>query len=410
MYDRNIVKLNIKTSIYLFSLILWPLAIFGQSAIPKKPFSVTFFSNKELIEKNKALSDFNMAKDTTQCRGAYMPKGGGPWDCSPFNKIIKCTRNFKCLRLNAGFNRITESKRTFQILNKYPKEKDNSYRLEKPQIHLPSFESNFVARKKIQQQQQQKKIEEKEIVVENPPDRNLKDHLPEVTPDNSGVDQDLLQFIKTEGLSFSDIDNQKDVRALLEQEIVTESIVLSEFDPLTDEDVKWSLNTNVSSDGSTKTYKLKRMNNDKLLFEGQWSPFQMALSVVQISSSQGESLLTYDAAWTPIYHYSLSWNFKGNFGGHFLTINDGVNDNSFVVYEAVAMIQYLSKTLYYEGGLGYQLWQNDAADKFLTTHLGAGFIFHSPIFKFMDRAFINYSMVNNSDANKEIKLGVGFRY
>ena len=111
-----------------------------------------------------------------------------------------------------------------------------------------------------------------------------------------------------------------------------------------------------------------------------------------------------------MYLWSEKWNFKGLLGGHLTNEVEGSVENSFVIYEAAIMAQYKKNQWYYEAGFGWQLWQNTTANKYLLTTLGVGYKLERPIFKFVDRFFLNYTLVSNDESNKEFKLGVGFRY
>lgn len=92
---------------FIISGVIYSVNSFSQS----KTFSVLVDSPAYRQHDLTILADYEMSRDTTFCRGVYMPRPTNSWKC--LNKKKKyCTREYSCQLTNKIWNRKTEYRKT----------------------------------------------------------------------------------------------------------------------------------------------------------------------------------------------------------------------------------------------------------------------------------------------------------
>ncbi|MFZ9000626.1 MAG: hypothetical protein ACO20H_04950 [Bacteriovoracaceae bacterium] len=381
--------------------------------ISKKPFEVKVFAPSDARGYAQALTEYRMAHETGQCRGAFIATPSKAWDCkaTPRNpNRVGCSRMYKCSRISKKINRSTLIASTRNKMKRFKtKVAEDEIKIIMPPKKALALESGDMARKREQLklwkiQLAQKEKEEKQRQARLSKLKDVLPNEPEVSDDN-----EIMEFLKSEGLSPDDIRDEEDIKAFLKREKVSDDVVYRDYDPFTDEDVKWVLQTTIEPDGMTKVYKLRRLtsSDDRFIREFQW--FRASASMVEVSS-EGDSLRTTNVSWTPYYLFNERWTLRGNAGIHFIKEAEGSTENSFSLLELGVYAQYNPNRLYYEFGAGFQVWNNQTGDRHLYTAFGLGYVFDIPLFRYIDRVFTNYTLVSNPESNREFKLGVGFAF
>ncbi len=398
----------------IISLIFVSFNVFSfPRGIPEKPFEVKVYAPKIHRGYAQAKAEYQMAMDVNQCRGPFVAKPIAAWNCvnTPRNPSrIQCSRKYQCTRITKKLNRITMITSTREKMGRFKtKVQDDDLKIIIPINKQPSFDVGEMAQKRKQLLEWKKQLAEREKEERERKARlaRLKDILPnepEVSSNN-----EILEFLKSEGLSPDDIRDDEDIKAFLKREKISDDVVYRDYDPFTEEDVKWVLQTTIEPDGMTKIYKLRRLtsSDDRFISEFQW--FRATASMVEVAS-EDDSLRTTNISWTPLYLLNDRWTIRGNAGMHFIKEVQGSTENSFSLLELGAYAQYNPEKLYYEFGGGYQVWNNDEGDRFIFTTIGLGYVFEIPLFRYIDRVFTNYTFVGNPDSNREFKLGVGFAF
>ncbi len=401
-----------KYTIFLTFFISSTLFAFPRG-IPKKPFEVKVFTPKNGQGYSQALTEYRMAFETSHCRGAFVPVPKEGWNCkeTPRNpNRLGCTRIYHCARASKKRSRsflISTAKNKMKRFKVKVPEEDIKIII--PQKESPSFETGEMAMKRKQLeswkvQLAQKEKEEKQRLARLSRLKDILPNEPEMREDN-----EILEFLKSEGLSPDDIRDEEDIKAFLKREKISDDVVYRDYDPFTEEDIKWVLQTTIEPDGMTKVYKLRRLtsSDDRFIREIQW--FRGSASMVEVSS-EGDSLRTTNVSWTPYYLINEKWSLRGNVGIHFIKEAEGSTENSFSLLEIGAYAQFNPERLYYEFGAGFQVWNNQSGDRHLYTTFGLGYVFEIPLFRYIDRVFANYTLVSNPESNREFKLGVGFAF
>ncbi|MBT3586446.1 MAG: hypothetical protein HN509_16175, partial [Halobacteriovoraceae bacterium] len=168
-----------------------------------------------------------------------------------------------------------------------------------------------------------------------------------------------------------------------------------------------------STDGKKEIYKVRKRDLGK---REKNPPLRLAAfsgALITVSDSNDNSLSTIDVAWIPRYQFgeTQKWEARLNFGVHSFEIKSAAVNESFLIYDIGAYLAYrIYQGLYFSLGFGVQQWQNTAGESYGTNSIGVGYQFDTYKLKVIDRLWLDYTAVGNTEENKEIKFALGLSF
>ena len=189
----------------LFSLLICLILGWDTSfaVINPGPHTLTVFCTQSNMKFAINKAEFQLALDTGQCRGEFIPSLESDWKCQKNKRNgsqLRCKNTFTCKRGYKKFNRVTEITSKRQKLKSTPSAPEDSYKIIFPKIIRPTFDTGKNAllkkRKKEWEMAQKEKMLRAEKRMKN--FRNVRDVLPDQKDDDDGSN-DLAEFLKSEG-------------------------------------------------------------------------------------------------------------------------------------------------------------------------------------------------------------------
>lgn len=378
-----------------------PLAATGNES-----FRVSIEARKNTIQSYQKRAELKLARSTDFCRGFYLPKKIGSWQCKPVGAgKLKCVSKFKCGLVNKIFSRITESRRIRSELKKLPRDNRSfAMSVSKKPLRNPSKyryvkeikrkrQAAFNSQKaKIKRRIKQRTQRIKREMTEYDEFSKLEKELAiERSRTNPSMRKKSVDRFSSNGL-------EEDRRQIKES--------IEDIPPFRMERIK----SNTSNEEIIKISK----GTKEVPIDRKFQLFAFSGAMTQVQDDNENTIATIDFAWTPRWQFSRKWAARGRVGGHFISEEpiDGFDSETFLVYDLAAEAEYslFDGGFYLSAGLGIQSWTSDAGGAFSTVSLGAGYLFEFNKLKVFDRLFVNYTTVGNEAANKELKVGFGVSF
>ena len=390
-----------------FVLLFLTLSSFGAGK-GNESFTVKITANKNYSNIFQKRAELKLARSTDFCRGFYMPRKVGSWQCKGIDsKNSKCVAKYKCSLINRSFSRVTESRRlrgelgklprvsrSFQmVVSKKPLRNPSKYRhvkaVEKRRTKLLAEQKSY-----LQERIRKRTKKIKEQVTEYDEFAQLEKELAIETKAFSPNDR----LAKVDELSSNTLDEDRKQLANNQEEVA----------PFRMERMK-------SNTGNEEIIRIKKLDPEEELPEDRkFQILSFAGAMTKISDANASSVATADIAWTPRWNFSPKWGLRGRLGGHFISseIVDGEDPETFLVYDLGAGLEWhpWAGGLFLSGGLGIQSWTSTTGGAFSTVSLGGGYLFDFNKVKIVDRLFLSYTSVGNEVANKELKVGIGVSF
>lgn len=398
------------------------------------PFNVTIEGFAKDIQQIKLKADYKVTKSTSYCRGIRMPALKGNWVCDVAGPgVNRCVRAYQCQLVRKDFNVSTETARIVAELKKLPKVKTkfsidfqdqpqnklkktvvnkitNPNDLGDPsglrlsQAEIEALRQNRIDQEKLQQAKEQ--VREQELAQQAQASRaKIQKQLIEKSGQEKA--KKFKPIKETEG-KLAKKAPQSDQEEL--EDLYSEIYVADKEAPNSD----WKLEKSRTTDGDTFYYKLgeKKVSKDKVI--GPLKLKSFTGSMIQSSDSDGNSLATFEVAWTPEYTFKGKWGARGLIGGHMFKTTNVVDANdqgeSFLVFDLAALATYEMGRVYAEAGLGLQKWNDTAGEMYTALHLGLGYRFRNYQLVFVDRIFVNYTKIDNLTSNTDLRIGLGISF
>ncbi len=424
-------RLSALISIGLMSLLVCSPVLARQS---REPFKVNVEGFAKDINQVKLKAEYEVTKSTSYCRGIMMPVPKTNWVCLTVGPgVNRCERSYQCQLVTKERSVQSETAKIVATLKSLPKV-TTKYKIDFENKPKNKLKKNVVSK------------------ITNPNDLGDPSGL-RLSPAeiealrNNQIDQEKLRFAQEEVRRQERIESlarakDKEVKELQKKSgqasakkfipIKENSGKLTKKAPTTEEEEledlyseiyvadkeaptsDWKLEKSRSTDGDTFYYKLgeKKVSKDKVV--GPLKLKSFAGSMIQSSDSDGNSLATFEAAWTPEYSFMNKWGVRGLLGAHFFKTTNVVDANdegeSFLVMDIAALATYEMGRVYAEGGLGFQKWNDTVGETYMALHLGIGYRFRDYQLVFVDRVFINYTKIDNLTSNTDLRFGLGISF
>ena len=394
----------------------------------RDPFVVTIEGFTKDLTKIKLSAEYKAAKSTSYCRGISMAAPAGEWSCEVVGTgVSRCERSYQCKLVTRDNNVSTETARIVAELKKGPK-LASKYKVEFSDKPKNKLNKSLVSRitnpndlgdpsgLKLSPQEiealRQNRIDKEKLryvqeQVRN--DNKLAENEAELARRRSGQSaaQKFVPIKETSG-------KLKKQKPKTEQEEL-EDLYSEEFmaDKKT-EPTDWKLEKTRTTDGDTLYYKLgeKKVSKEKVVPPLKLMSFTGAM--LQSSDDEGNSLATFELAWTPEYSFKNKWGVRGLLGAHFFKTTNIVNANdegeSFLVFDIAALATYEMGRMYAEAGVGIQKWNDQVGESFTALHLGLGYRFKNYQLLLVDRIFISYTRVSTLTSNTDLRFGLGISF
>lgn len=423
-----------RKSALIFVGLLFSASLMARQA--RGPFKVSIEGFTKDIEQIKLKAEYQVAKDTSYCRGIRMAAPAGNWVCQNVGPgVSQCVRSFQCQLVTKDFNVPSETARILAALKSYPKvttkysidyanrpknklKKSVVSKITNPNdlgdpsglrlspAEIEALRTDRLDQEKLRLAQEELKQQEREREFERQKERaEEQKRLTEKSGQSKAAKFTPIKESKGKLTAAKTMTDQEEL-----EDLYSEIYVADKEAPNSD----WKLEKSRSTDGDTFYYKLgeKKVSPEKVVGPMKLKSFSGAM--IQSSDSDGNSLATFELGWTPEYSFKNKWGARGLLGAHFFKTTNVVAANdegeSFLVIDIAALATYEMGRVYAEAGLGLQKWNDTVGDTYTALHLGIGYRFRNYQLVFVDRVFINYTKVDNLTSNTDLRFGLGISF
>lgn len=421
-----------KLSHFLVFILCMNISTISWARMRTEPFVLKIQGFTKDIKMIKLKAEYEMAKNTSYCRGISMPGAMGDWNCSDIGAGVQsCERSYQCKMVTRDFNVGSQTAQLVAQMKGVPKI-SGKFKIElvgKPQNKLKREVVSKITKPRDLGDPTGLRLSTAEIEALR--DNRLNTDALEMVQDELR-EQKARQEAQAEATAQL-APTQKSPPAAKKFVPIKESERgLEKKAPQTDEEeladlfaeeqvdnkkttpTDWKLETGRSTDGDTLYYKLgeKKVSKEKVL--PPLKLFSFTAAMLQSSDSDGNSLATFEGAWTPEYSFKNKWGMRALVGAHFFKTTNVVSANdegeNFLVFDLAVLGTYEMGRLYAEAGLGIQKWMDTLGESYSTIHLGVGYRFKNYQLMVVDRIFINYSKVSTETDNSDLRFGVGMSF
>ena len=386
--------------IHRLFFILFPILLsFKVQASGNEPFKVKIQAKTAFIETYQKRAEYKMAKSIDFCRGFYIPVPANSWSCRPIgNQKSECQVQYRCRLGHKNLSRLTETRRIKGELNKLPRTRD---RFKLIVGKRPVKNPRLAARLKMRAQKKrriQNKVTARKQLVQNA--RKVKQEVQEFD-EFAALEKELnIENSNTRGNSLAVFEEEQKKQAAEDKKQMQ-----------VDSKPKFVLEQSNSTDGKSKLFKVKPIEEKKKRSDSKHKLLAFTASLAKVEDQNANSVASMDAAWTPRWRISDNWKFVGRLGGHAIKAFVADESETFFVYDLSGSLEWsITDNIYVEGGLGIQKWNSSTGGSFGTNELGIGYQFDLYKLAVVDRVFFKYKAVGNDDKNVETFFGLGISF
>lgn len=417
-----------RLGLFLFILLLAstdPLS----ARMRREPFVLEIQGFAKDIEAIKLKGEYEMAKNTSYCRGISMPGPTSEWSCEEVGAAVsRCERTYQCKLVTREVNVASETARILAELKKkpaisgkykvvlvgkpknrlkkevvskitHPNDLGDPTGLRLTNAEIKALRENRLNTEALEMVQQELKDQKATAEAES----RLAQQKAQSAPAKK-----FVPIKETKSGALQKKAPQTEAEEL--EDLYSEELIADKKTAPTD----WNLETSRSTDGDTLYYKLgeKKVSKERVVPPLKLLSFTGAM--LQSSDSDGNSLATFELGWTPEYKFRNKWGARGLFGAHFFKTTNVVSANdegeNFLVIDLAALVTYEMGRVYAEAGLGMQKWNDTIGDSYGVFHLGLGYRFKNYQLGVVDRIFLNYSKVSTETDNTDLRMGLGISF
>ena len=171
----------------------------------------------------------------------------------------------------------------------------------------------------------------------------------------------------------------------------------------------WDLHISTDPLGK-RTYSLKKTDENlaKIIKKkNSWANFSLA--GVNVLNAEN-NFRWVQIGWTPYFHINGQWKIRGQVA-HFTHQSGELKDpDEYEVYDYASFLQYHEEKIYFEGGIGVQNRGEAKGGNSFLLGGGIGIKIDNKFLNLIDRFFINFISMANSEGSREIRLGLGIDF
>ena len=415
--------------------VIW-LSEAQSSPFLKNKFNISVKAERKDVDYVKLKAEYRTLKKGRYCKGAFISFPRGEWKCGK-GSSQKCTRPYRCRRVNRNFNIKTESRRIRKQMaqtgmvkpgrhkiwiSRKPKRKSTKNRIAKSlspknfsgvqylgtgpirgvvagssansddSIMKKSQLSGKEVREKMAQEEAMNELREesKKRVAAKIAAKGFKkaERVADVRKNEAMDELDEIDDSEyQEALDVADDSTDSDIELDMEEE---DAVQMAETDSSND--------SNQSESSSGSIFKL-------LDFSGGY---------VSVSTSE-QSLSTLEVAWTPRVKFGANSTFglRGHYGIHQFTSPETseFEEEVFLITDMKLMIYKYIGNFVVEVGAGVQSWARSIEPLSLSTISGTlGYRFESPIMKAVDRFYVHYMQIASEEPSTSVEIGIGISF
>lgn len=415
------VKSTLMRCLFLFSFILISLNA-------SETFPVYLTGPSASIDYLKAKSEYTLGKSTKFCRGFYIPASVSDWSCKAVgNQETKCSINYKCKLIRKNFSRVTESRRLYENLKKFPSRQvsyklsvgKKSYQREKIKSTSALSLSSLTPRQKeiMERKNSQEALRSGLKSIKNEVRKFDEFEALEREVDRNKVARKAMDN-KKEKLTVETLDDleKEELDSFSEEPIAKQTQTKKvekkqQSDPFGDDWMKEPVKEEKSGEKNSKEEKIEEKSEEEIddLKTLKFKKFE--LSYVKISDEFDNSVASIDVAWTPRYRMSQRFGFKGFLGTHSYQIDTIVETETIRLIDFGASLElFFGKSFFGEFGLGMQKWGGSVGQTFSSLQFGLGYQFSEVKLYAIDRLFFRSRTVGSDNSNTEAYFGAGLTF
>lgn len=402
------------------------------SPFTQNKFEVSIKASRGDLDYVKLKADYRTLKKGRYCKGAFISYGASDWVCDQ-GSTQKCTKKYRCKRVNRNFNLKTESRRIRKEMAQTGMVKPGKHKIWISRKPVKGSQKVAKARslspknfsgvqymgtgpirgvvagssnEKNASLLKKKSLTAKEVMEKKAQEEAMAELQAEA---QQRVNEKIAKkgFQKAERVSEVRKSEAMDELDDIEDDEYQEAMDIA--DDSTDSDIDLDFNEEEASQVAEAD-----SSSDDSSDEGSSSSFSLlAFSGGFVSiSSETNSLSTLEAAWTPRLTFG-SWGIRGHYGFHQFTVpaDNNFEEELFMITDMKIMLfKYLGNFIL-EAGVGSQNWGGKRLKGSFSTVSGTlGYKFGQKILKAVDRLYLHFMQIGTETTSTSIEVGIGVTF
>jgi hypothetical protein len=414
--------------ILILASVIW-FSELHSSPFTKNKFEISIKGDRGDLQYLKLKADYRTLRKGRYCKGSFISYSNFKWKCNS-EAEPRCTKNYKCKRVNREFNIRSESIRIRSAMKKTGMIKPKRHKIWISQKPRREKKSKKVARllspntfsdvqylgtgpirgmvsaenpEELLEQNRQKRVKIKQLRKKIATEDAMSELRAEAK-EKSAKRIAKRKFKKTKKIAEAKKSNDLDELEKIDDDEFQEELDVSEDSTESDIDLGDELEEN-------KSFAVNDSDNSN---EGSLFEF-FAFSAGYISITDAtQSLSTVELAWTPRVKFGSSSTFgiRGHFGIHQYSLPEtaALTSETLLITNIKLLLYKYFGNFILEIGVGTQSWGGSIAESYQTLSGTIGYKFETPILKAVDRVYIHSMQIAQTEAASSLEFGLGISF